>query len=342
MKECSFCGTPMEIGIAHGAQFAQDIKSSYQIHCQKFEGSPTAKQFCADMYDRLHQQLPLAEEELLGIAQGSGLPFESILRLNYWEELEALLHGSYAPACSSIAFKASDRGPLLGKTTDIEFEQRSDYVLQHICPCDGYSIVQLGKLGTVKSEIGMNSAGLCIGTSSSMPDDLDQEPGVERMSLVRYALQYCANIKEAVEYFSRFHFYRLGLNIVLLEKSGQCAVLEKSIGYQELRSSNTNYLYATNFYAHPNMNRVYDHNVWYFDNAFFRYANLQKIVDYQEVPNTFDSILSILSNHSPEGAICDHSNYGTLYASVLVPAERKLYVCDGHPCEADFREFSCF
>ena len=75
----------MKIGIAHGAQFAQDIQRSYQIHCQKFEGSPSAKQFCADMYDRLHQQLPLAEEELLGIAQGSGLPFESILRLNYWE-----------------------------------------------------------------------------------------------------------------------------------------------------------------------------------------------------------------------------------------------------------------
>lgn len=340
MKEALFKGCPSELGEAHGRRFAAQIAQSYQTHCAEFEKDPRFPGFIQDMQDRLRQALPEAEEELLHIARGSGLLPWQIIALNYWEELAVLLDGHTAASCSSIALKSSDHGPLLGKTTDIEPQQFPDYTLQRVYPQRGYALVQMAKVGTLKAEIGMNSAGLCIGTSSSMPTDTVQEPGVERMTLVRYALQYCATVEQAIQFFEKFHFYRLGLNIVLLEKNGNAAVLEKSIGRQRLRTSGNNYLYATNFYAHPEMNAVYDHQVWYFENAFYRHVNLQKAVDNLGVADTLDSVKALLSGHAVVGSVCDHTDYGTLYASIWAPKNKKFYICTGHPCQEPFREMS--
>lgn len=340
MKEALFKGCPSELGEAHGRKFAAQIAQSYQTHCSKFEKDPCLSGLIQDMQERLHQTLPEAEEELLSIARGSGLLPQQIIALNYWEELAVLLDSRTAASCSSIALKSSDHGPLLGKTTDIEPEQFSDYILQRVYPQRGYALVQMAKVGTLKAEIGMNSAGLCIGTSSSMPTDTAQEPGIERMTLVRYALQYCTTVEQVVQFFEKFHFYRLGLNIVILEKNGNSAVLEKSIGRQRLRTSENNYLYATNFYAHPEMNAVYDHQVWYFENAFYRHVNLQKEVDYIGISDTLNSVKSLLSGHTEVGSVCDHTDYGTLYASIWVPKKKKFYICTGHPCQSSFKEMS--
>ena len=335
-----FNGSRYEMGFNHGKSFKNEINHSIKTHCHFAIPKAQMANLYTEIELNLKKYFPEVVEELKGIADGSDNDFGEIVKLNYWEEINACHNnGSAGQCCTSIAFKNTPIGPMMGKTTDIEIEQRNEYMLQWIYPDQGNKIIQLGKVGTIKSEVGMNEKGLCIGTSSTLPMDI-QGSQIERMMLIRQTLQHCDNVNEAVEFLTKYRFFVLGLNILLLDAACEAVVLEKGIAHQKVRRTDTDIIYATNFFLCKEMIPFYDDTAWYYENAFNRYRNLENLFTHNNGAKDILLMERILRDHSGDGAICNHNpNLDTFYATILVPRKMTFYLTDGRPCESEFKEY---
>lgn len=340
MLRAKFDGTSYNIGYKHGKLFKKEVYDSILTHCSFKISKEKINKICMEAKEKLEGLFPEAVDELKGIADGSENDFLDILKLNYWEEINTITGQEQTALCTSVGFKNTLVGPIMGKTADIEIEQRNEYMLQWIYPDRGNKILQLGKVGTMKSEVGLNGKGLCIGTSSTMPTDVSGSQ-IERMTLVRLALQYCNDVDEAIEFFTKYKFYLLGLNILLMDTSGKAAVIEKGIANARERRTNENYIFATNFFVCEDMKPYYDETVWYYKNALARYHTLETILKEDKSEYDVSFMKKILRNHNEGGEICNHNeNLDTYYASIIIPSKLTMQVCDGRPCETEFVEYS--
>lgn len=341
MLAARFEGSYYEIGYKHGKLFKNEIANSIKTHCNFNTSDDNLKKMYSLINEKLVGSVSESVEELRGISDGSGVDFSNIIKLNYWEEINAALGEENKSLCTSIGFIHTPDGPIMGKTTDIEMAQRNEFMIQWIYPRKGYKIINLGKVGTLKSEVGMNEKGLCVGSSSTMPTDI-QGSQVERMTLVRLALHHCSNVKEAIDFFARYRFYVLGLNILLMDLDGNMVVLEKGIANQRVRISNKKFIFATNFYVNSEMKPYNSKTAWYYENALYRYNLLENIFKKNVKLYDLELMKETLRNHGDKASgICNHDeNLNTYYASILLPERLTFYLCDGRPCETEFQEYN--
>ncbi|MEN3188446.1 MAG: C45 family peptidase [Atribacterota bacterium] len=340
-------GRPEEIGMAHGTQFKEQIHRAYQELCQ-FGDILSAKRkvvLVKRYLDHVSATFPDLLEEMQGIALGAEMSLESIGELTLWEELKALAmdpQDGVPHGCTSVCFLNTPDGTVVGKTTDIEDFQRPYYVLQHLVPQNGYRLIGLGKIGSTKIEVGLNEKGLCIATGSLAPLEQDVD-GIERMTLVRLALERCSNVDEAITFISRHHLIRLGLYFLLADPIKAC-VIEKSTIHQGFRfPSHQGTLFATNFYLTPHMAPLMNRNAFYYQNALERYANLSILVETGLPAQGLSGMKTLLRNHSALGPVCAHFNdlgMCSFYACIILPQTLRFLLADGFPCQTEFQAFS--
>jgi len=330
-------GNPYEMGEQHGKKFKHLINKASDELCSfpNLSLSQTKKQI--DKYvSNLDTYFPEILEETKGISSASGLKFEEIIKLHLWEELN-----DYDQGCTTIVFSDSKDGPILGKTSDIEDWQQPYYMLQKVTPEKGYKFIGIGKVGSSKVEIGLNENGLVIGTGSTKPTDQIRENALERMTLVRLALQYCSNTQEAIDFFSQYYFINLGLYIVLLDKEGNAATIEKSRSNQAVCYPNDKgILFATNFYYIPEMAKYMDKNAFYYQNALERFITLSRLCNSVSLEDGVTSMKKILRDHSPVGPICAHfveKGLGSFFAYIVKPIDLSFLLTDGYPCNNSFK-----
>ncbi|GEM_PF-998482 len=338
-------GSGFERGRAQVQACKEQIKKAYAELCKPIKLSPEEKRLhIGNFLKKLEEGYPELIDEMRGMAAEAGLEgLDQIAELTLWEELKAYSSQQLVNnACTSIAFTRTMDGPLIGKTTDIEDFQRPYYILQFIEPEEGYSLLSMGKVGSIKTEVGLNEKGLSIATGSVLPLD-GGEPGIERMTLARIVLQTCSDVDEAIALISQYNLIRLGLYFLLVDRSGKACVVEKSISHQGIRfPDEKGIIFATNFYMVPSMARYIDKSAFYYQNALERYINLFNLKESSLPQEGLRGMKKILQNHSPIGPICAHfKDLGmcSFYAFLIVPAERKLMITDGYPCQEEFKEF---
>ena len=130
-------GTAYEIGKQHGRDCASAVHAAYRAWGP---GEAFDRREFSDGFQRVARSLDRAFPELLeemrGIADGSGLTVEEIVALNCLDEYRS--RGAQPRQCSSIAFQASDRGVLLGKTADWTLSDTAAFALsQRYRPAPG-------------------------------------------------------------------------------------------------------------------------------------------------------------------------------------------------------------
>ena len=336
MKTCKIMGNAYDMGFTHGKTFREAIQHSYKEHCNFDASREWLENLIDDIVEKLELHLPDAVEELKGIADGAKMSFREIVLLNNWEDIYAIRNERKESQCTSICFKSTPDGIILGKTTDIEEFQRDDYFMLDVIPEKGNKSLILGKIGTLKCEAGMNEKGLVVGSSSALCVD-NSLGDVERMTVLRYVLQYCDNVEQAIDFLSKIKFYRLGLNIIVLDKSGKVLVAEAANIGMVVRETDTDCIYATNTYVTEKMSAAYDYNVWYYENAKARYENLDRMLKDDRFERSIAGMEQVLRNEDGAGAICNHTpNCETFYATIWSPQTGKVWICDGRPCETEF------
>jgi predicted choloylglycine hydrolase len=263
---------------------------------------------------RVGRAAPELLEELHGIADGSGLPFEELLEVNM-----RVLH-----YCTVIAFTHSDSDPLLGKNLD--FPAYAYQVLFTAEPKEGHGMTHVGCAGSVASYGGINTAGLAMGHAVVPLDEAPQDAGLPIAFLRRMALQRCATTAHAVDLLREHEAWQKGDNLLFLDREGEAAVVELAPGAQRVRRPAKDAVWCSNSFVHPDL-------VTGSDEARQRYGYIEDVLSQACRPLTRGLVHQLLSSHDGQAPLCRDS---TQLSLVAYPASGRLEVADGYPCQVAY------
>jgi len=160
-------------------------------------------------------------EEIRGISDGSGMPFDEVCTVNFVSAIGAL------QGCTNlVALKAKD-GPTLVKTSDIG-DDYIYYSVQRVEPEHGHAFLAVSWAGCLWAEVGVNSAGLAVGQGSGPIQQGQNGEGIPTLEYPRMILQYCSSLEDAVAHCHQIPMAGKGLNIAIVDAAGHGAIIEKS------------------------------------------------------------------------------------------------------------------
>lgn len=327
MQYFKVSGTHYEMGLAHGKQYREAIRKSFETHCKFDAAQEMLDAICADIEKKLEAGMPYAAEELRGMAEGSGLTYRQAIYLNNWEEIAHILTRVDPQACSSIIFKHTEMGNIIGKNTDIEEEQLKDYFILETIPENGNHCLMLAKVGTLKCEAGMNDKGLCVGVNSSV-QFADETGMAERMTVMRYLLEKCETAEEAAEFLKSHPFYRLGLNMAIIDEGGRCLIAECGNTDMDTIPVEKNTGFTTNHYTTEKMKPLYDEAIFYRDGSHKRYDTLTALLADETKTCDIAFMKRLLTCFPPEGVRGISGASETRYSTIWAPKERRVLVCE--------------
>lgn len=196
-------GNPHEIGLQHGKLLKDEIKGliDYFFVYQKnlfgatvddiAKGAEIMKRHIPDEY----------MEEMKGISEGSGVPFDKILYTNVFLDVVSAKWVGAMPQCSNFAAFpqiTKDGNVVHGRNLDWS----ADNTLAHantvffITPKDGIPLVSISWPGMAGTLTGMNAEQITMGEMTSMSSDATVD-GTPIMIQLRILLETSRNLNEA-------------------------------------------------------------------------------------------------------------------------------------------------
>jgi len=294
------------------------------------------------MVNSLRSLCPEMAEELEGIAEGAGMPFDDVCTLNFVSAI-GVLNG-----CTNVIALKTEEGPVLAKTSDIGSDY-AYYCVQRLEPGHGYSYFAISWVGCLWVEVGINSAGLATGQGSTPTMPGQRSEGIPTLEYPRVILERCSTVAEAIQFCQDSPMAGKGLNIALVDETGQAAVVEKSGTKFAARSPLVNGdrpvpgavvdgLYCTNHFLEPEMQGMIPLVIpgipSLIDNSQKRLTNIARF--FKETPSpTVEDLVSLLKTSFEEGGLCQHTypEMTTHYSYIVLPSKREMRVSQGIPCK---------
>ncbi len=337
-------GTAYEIGKQHGRDCASAVHAAYRAWGP---GEAFDRREFSDGFQRvagsLDRAFPELLEEMRGIADGAGLTVEEIVALNCLDEYRS--RGAQPRQCSSIAFQASDRGVLLGKTADWTLSDTAAFALSQRyrpAPGEGNAFFHYGCAGTLWCEGGLNESGLGM-VLNGLAGRGAGGASVPTMALTRGVLQHCRDVQDALGWLRRHDVMNWGFNLTLADSSGELAFVEVVPGSQCSGRADSDYLIHTNHCLLDSASGRHDADIdrvpgypGLIENSHSRFDNLLDKVPH--APRSLRSMQSLLQDRSPSGAISQNGEEGmhTVYAMIVAPERREIWGAEGFPPDVPF------
>src|SRR5919201_140889 len=316
-------GSPIERGRSYGEQAAARVRRSIDAYREVFAHYagwdwPKVTSEAMRYREPIERFGPRYLEEMQGVAEGAGVPFEDVLAINVRTEVMFAAKartseegGRRVGECSAFAVlpEAGLNGhTLIGQNWDWLLPSFDTVVVLEAKQVEGPDFVTVVEAGLL-AKTGMNSSGIGLVTNA-LVTDLDRgEPGVPYHLVLRGILD-AENLSDAL-----------------------------AIAQRGFRSSSANYLAATTDHT--------DVSFWVMPDSPFRLERLGSAVARRDGKLSiadFRSILADNANH-PSGICChpdarmDVYDQGATVASVLMDLdEKRMWVADGHPCTNPYRE----
>jgi predicted choloylglycine hydrolase len=341
MREITLKGSPGQRGLEHGRAFTREIKSAYHAICKPIkENWDEAKgKILYKLLKNVEGLFSDLVEEIKGISEGSRMPFEDILLLNFYHGL-----GAVDFKCTNLGFYSKEHGIIHGKTGDAERYLSPFYLLETVYPDKGAFFISICFVGTVWTEAGVNSIGLSCGQSSCPTIEGQDGRGIPCLVMPRPLLQHCSSVKTGIEFLAKYSMAGKGLNIFLADSKGDAAVVEKTYTKQAVRKIKDGVVWNTNHFLDEGLA---EYNSKKGEEGLkeskARYDYLQKVLKEERVSHTIEDMKTILRNHMQPGVICKHAESEeattTHFGAVFIPAKRKALITHGNPCENEFKEY---
>jgi len=336
MIEFTSKGTPYERGLAHGKRFAPLVREHI------FADLTIQPGFEAQIDDilapieagvRRHASGQLSE--LHGIADGAGVPFADILKLNFWPEVTMASAG--LKFCSLVTFADADGGPILGKTSDHPLFSLRFLALEHVqnpSPA-AHCFIRGTFVGTLGTRAGLNDAGLALVGAAIISDALNRQ-GVPVQVLFQAILERCATVEDAIALAETMPSVNYGAHIMLGDAGGHTAVIERMPDRMAVRRPVNGLNFNTN---HPLAPETREHSASpspMKENSEARYQKLKALT--ATAPRTVAGMQAILRDHTEPGAICQHgaADFHTTGAYVMQPVQGIMWMAAGSPCQTEF------
>jgi isopenicillin-N N-acyltransferase-like protein len=293
--------------------------------------------------------------EMRGIAEGAGLDYLDVLSINVRTEVMFAAKARQAAAstgpaeCSAFAVVPAPGRPgptLVGQNWDWLPHSADTVVVLEARQDDGPDFVTVVEAGLL-AKTGMNSSGLGLATNALVTADDVGEPGVPYHLLLRAILD-CENVSDAITALQA-GVRSSSANYLLAHRDGIAVDIEAAPGdfsqlYFVFPGDDGVLLHTNHFLADRFAGK--DVSVWAMPDSPVRLQRLRAGV--HAVPGhslgTFRSLLSDHANY-PSGVCCHPDlralplDQGQTVTSVLMDLdEQRMWVADGNPCTAPYRE----
>ncbi|HVF07976.1 MAG TPA: C45 family peptidase [Actinomycetota bacterium] len=360
-------GAPRERGRSYGDQARDRISTSIHAYEQVFRA------YAGWSWDEVRREAagyeaPIAAfderyvEEMRGIAEGAGVELEDILGINVRTEVMFAAKARAAEAagapgasgprqgeCTAFAVvpEASASGhTLIGQNWDWLLHCFDTVVVLEAEQDEGPNFVSVVEAGLL-AKTGMNSSGLGVTTNALVTDDDRGEPAVPYHVLLR-AFMDCETISDALSVAQRAP-RSSSANYLLAHRDGMAVDIEGTPGdfsRMFLSFPDDGVLTHTNHFRSPLFDRK-DVSIWVMPDSPFRLERLRGAIERAMPDLTLDTFRDVLADHAnyPSGVCChpdermDPYDQGSTVASVLMDLDdARIWVADGRPCSAPFRE----
>ena len=341
MYEITLKNKPYERGLQQGRAYSR-LLQELQKKCPDWLGplsQTRVKEILDNMVNALKTISPEMVEELQGISNGSGLSFDDVCTVNFVSAIAAL------GGCTNLISLKTYGGPALAKTSDIG-EDYIYYSVQRVEPDQGYKYLAVSWVGCLWAELGMNDAGLAVGTSSA-PTQLGQiGEGIPTQEYPRVILERCGTLAEAVAFCQQIPMAGKGLNIALLDAAGSGAVVEKSgtaaavryplTGLQgECPGAALDSVYCANIFLNKDMQGFTELAIPGLqtslkDNSRLRIEVMDDFLRQNPQP-TIQGLETLMKTSLQARGLCQqvYTQMMTHFAYILLPSQHKMVVYEG-------------
>jgi predicted choloylglycine hydrolase len=324
-------GPPMERGLEHGRVFREQIRQGLTWYSEE-KNTIQYLQARDAMEQYLFKSFPWIIDELKGIANGAGVSYESILWLNVFNAVTSV---PSTHSCSMVVQHCNSDAAML-KTSDIDRHQRSMMMIQHL-DYKGMRLLTIGWVGTVWTEVGINSRGFAVGCNSAPANSNQTGYGIPQHIGCYPLLWEAESIGEAKAFFDAYPFAGKGLNIGCLDASNQGVLVECAGPDHAYIEQQNNSFVATNHYTHQtlsSLNKQLSTERQYESEQ--RYQRLVHGLQSHSEMDLIDSLKQVAAQNEGDGAICKQTEPVpetgiTLAAAILHPSNKQLVVTGTAP-----------
>jgi isopenicillin-N N-acyltransferase-like protein len=283
-------------------------------------------------------------EELEGVAQGAGVPFEELF-LETCEELwEATAWRSRMKGCTDFAARGHatvDGATLLAHTNDLSPQAERDLVILRIQTGDEPQLLAVSP-GGLGFSAGFNAAGISVTGNELSCNDI--RPGVPRMLIVR-AILAARRLGEAMDACllpQRASNY----NNVIGDAHGEIFCMEGSATDCEPIYIVGDILAHANHYVSPPMRR-FEAKRQDVSGSIVRHHRAMRLLreNYgQLTPELFQKLLADHANYP--ASICKHAGESmagesvTVFSMIVNLNELRAWIGRGRPCQTTYYEYS--
>ena len=291
---------------------------------------------------------PDAVEELEGMAEGAGVSLSALLVPNCGEEFTAgepvIGAQPLAPGCTAVAVVSQGRH-IVGHNMDWYVIDAPNNVLFDLTAPDGTRLLAFAGAAYLPI-VGVNSHG--IGNVSNFVHSTDNRLGIPNV-FVRRTTMAAASLEEARERGLPAARAR-GTNQFFADSAGRLWDVESSATASAVADHGARgYMAHTNHYVAPEMapfEGSYDEE----SRTRLRTAETMLAAGLEHGDDAVELVAAVLRCHEPtsEDCVCGHPEPGVAEAeqgmtvgSIICDLdERRLHVCAGPPCQADYQVFA--
>ncbi len=290
-------------------------------------------------YLRITEEIaPDTIAEMRGMAEGSGVSFETLFMLNAGAELMQSVGRFECTVVGITGSGTSDGHVLLAHNEDATagWGDLSYVIKAH--PDSAPAFVAFTYAGLLLHQ-GVNAAGL--GSVGNALYARDAKPGIPKLLLYRRAITECT-IEGAIRAVTdpRRAF---GNNHLFATAAGDLYDVEVTGSQWAMRSAGNGFLTHANHFTLPGMTDLdQDEDLL---NSRLRQSRVETLVERAWGTLDVCTLRQIMADHANyPRSVCKHHapesdlDYGTIGSVVIDVSERTLWACSGNPCRGEWRE----
>jgi isopenicillin-N N-acyltransferase-like protein len=330
-------GTHREVGLQIGRQCRDGIQSMFAgLHNDLPKGATWSAMLAQSKLYLEHSRAvyPQYIEELEGIAEGAGVPFEDAFLLmceELWEDV--MWHG-----CTDMAARGkatADGTTLIAHTNDLLPETESKLVMLKVQAGSEPEFIGIS-VGGIAISAGYNAARISL--TGNQLDANDTRPGVPRLLIVR-AILGSRTLSEAMTHCllpNRASSY----NNVIADGSGEVYSMEGSAMDLEAIYISDDVMAHANHYVTPSMRR-FERDRRVIANSIIRHNRAGYLLKQNHGKLTPELFQTLLADHAGyPTSICKHGIETHTVFSIIIQLETlKAWVGRGHACETEYVEY---
>ncbi len=317
-------GTPRERGRQHGEALREQIPACLA----EFGGEQPLSPLGWSVEHWLQEYAGPLHHELLGIAEGSGVAYESIVR----HAIANALGHLHAQECTTFVAVGDDARCVLGKTKDVGEAEGRWQLVEHVTNERGEQAVLAGLVGTIWCVCGLNEHGLAAGINSApCPTDRQGPQGWPQHIALRPLLLSQATVPAAVRWWLKSPLVGKGICGCLCDALGDAVTFERA-GRRYAVVQAVGSIHHTNHYRDPGLiahagrpgsEHSYRREVW-----------LNETLAGRTFEDPAAKARAILTDEDATGLVrraIDAAGHGTRSGYLADCAARAMVVWDGAP-----------